>query len=120
MTAIAIVAEPGSMNGTAFRAVAGELRSTGTTPGEALDALASQLNAEESGTLIIVQSGRPDRHFSAEQQQRLAELMQRWRDARDEGKTLTAEERAELESLINVELQAATLRAADLLRQLGS
>ena len=44
-----------------------------------MDALAAQLDQSEAGTLIVVQQMRPDRFFTADQQQRLDELMVRWR-----------------------------------------
>lgn len=56
------------------------------------------------------QSFRPDQFFTAAQQQRLKELMDRWRAARDHGKLLPVGEQTELESLIETELQAATQR----------
>ena len=56
MTTITIVPEA-----AAFRAVAGPHRSTGRTPGEALDALTAQLPPQDAGTLVaVVQLCRPD------------------------------------------------------------
>jgi hypothetical protein len=118
MTMIAILPESAGPT-TTFRAVAGRVESTGRTPGEALDALTAQLDASETGTLVVVQQQRPDRYFSAAQQLRLAELMQRWRAARDTGGPWSAAEQAELDALIAAELQAATDRAAALARQLS-
>jgi hypothetical protein len=63
---------------------------------------------------------RPDRYFSADQQQRLTELMARWRTAQEAGSAMAAVEQAELEELIRTEVRAAGERAADLLRQLPS
>jgi hypothetical protein len=60
---------------------------------------------------IIMPDLRPDRFFTAEQQQRLSELMQRWREARDKGSALPPCQQAELESLVEAELEAARLRA---------
>jgi hypothetical protein len=54
----------------------------------------------------------PDRFFSEPQQQRLEELMARWRQARDSGRALSPEDQAELEGLIEAELRAAGERAA--------
>lgn len=59
-----------------------------------------------------------DPYFTTAQQQRLAELMDRWRSARDSGSALALEEQAELEALINAELEAASQRSANLARQL--
>jgi exonuclease I len=85
---------------------------------EALDALTAQLNPEEKGTIVIVQNLQPDRFFTAAQQQRLNELMSRWRNARDTGTTLSDQEQAELEALVQAELHGAQQRADDLLRQI--
>ena len=118
MTKIAILPEPTTGNGTVYRAIAGARQSTGKTPGEALDALTAQLPAEESATLVIVQSLRPDSFFTAEQQCRLAELMARWRTAREAGRTLPVEEAAELDALIDAELRATGERGRALLHEL--
>jgi hypothetical protein len=82
MTTVAILPEA-TEAGTTYRAVAGEKQSVGRTAGEALDALTAQLSDEEAGTLVVVQNLRPDRFFTAAQQDRLSELMSRWRTARD-------------------------------------
>jgi hypothetical protein len=120
MTTVAILPEENGTTEVAFRAVAGPLQSVGRTPGEALDRLTAQLgDAADSGTLVVIQPRRPDSYFTAEQQGRLAALMQRWRSARAAGTTLTAAEQAELEGLVQAELQAATARAAALVRQLA-
>jgi hypothetical protein len=55
---------------------------------------------------------RPDRFFDAGQIQRLAELMNRWRIARDSGKSLPPDEQSELEALVETEVRAAGERAA--------
>jgi len=97
-----------------YRAVAGNKQSQGNTAGEALDALTAQLPEDETGTLIIVQSRRPDRFFRSEQQKRLAGLMEYWRTARDRGEILSIDKQAELELLIEAELRASADRAANL------
>jgi hypothetical protein len=109
MTTITILPEKND----SYRAVAGDKESTGRTAGEALDALSSQLEEEESGTLIIVQRRKADQFFNAAQQSRLAELMRQ----RSAG-MLSAEEETELEGLIQIELDGARQRAAALLHQL--
>jgi len=101
-----------------YQAVAGKKRTTGKTAGEALDALTAQLAETETGTLAIVQNWRPDRFFSVQQQQRLEELMVRWRLARNSGKQLPPNEQSELEKLIDKELHASAQRAAELLDEL--
>ncbi len=61
----------------------------------------------------------PDEWFTAEQQQRLADLMACWRATRDAGTPLPAEEQAELDALARAELEAAARRSAALARQLA-
>ncbi|MFY9557509.1 MAG: sigma-70 family RNA polymerase sigma factor [Blastocatellia bacterium] len=108
---ITILPEGVGKDGVTYRAISGARQSEGKTPGEALDALAKQLNEEEAGTLVIVQNHKPDHFFTAQQQERLGELMTRWRSARDANETLPAEEETELENLIEAELKAASNRA---------
>ena len=116
MTKVALVEDIGDA-GPAFRAVAGGNRSMGRTAGEALDALASRLSDADADTLIIVRQLRPDRYFTAEQQGRLEELMTKWRQGRDA--SLSPGDQAELESLVDAELRAATERAAVISQNLG-
>ena len=118
MTTITIVPESIEKDEITYRAIAGTAQSRGKTAGEALDALTRQLSEDETGTLVIVQNLRPDSLFTAQQQQRLSELMARWRAARDEDNVLPLEEQVELESLIEAELQAATKRAESALAKL--
>lgn len=120
MTTITILPESDNAHGTIYRAAAGDLESTGETAGQALDALTPQLTQDETGTLIIVQHWRPDRFFTAPQQQRMEELMGRWRDARDAGQELPGDERAELERLIEAETRGAAERADAALQELNS
>ena len=119
MTKVAILPIPAAQGTLAYRAIAGEKHAQGKTAGEALDALTAQLSADEASTLIIVQQLRPDRFFTAAQQQRLEALMARWRTARDQGVTLPADEQTELEALIDAELQASAARTATLADALG-
>lgn len=109
MTTITILPE----NTGSYRAFAGDKESVGRTAGEALDALTSQLEDEETGTVVIVQNRKADQFFSAAQQARLIELMQR----RKAG-NLSTEEEQELESLIEVELNGARQRTKALLDEL--
>ncbi len=118
MTTIAIVPESPSAAGSRFRATAGQHQSVGRTPGEALDAITSQLNESESNSLAVVLQMRPDRFFTEVQQSRLADLMQQWRTARDGGMPFSPAEQAELEQLTAAELAGATQRAASLLNGL--
>jgi hypothetical protein len=118
MTTITIFPENPQAQPPRFRAVAGEKQSIGATAGEALDALTAQLGDPQATTLVVVQPMQPDALFTAEQQHRLAELIARWRAARDAGSSLPAEEQAELDALVEAELRAATQRSAALARQL--
>jgi len=120
MTTIAILPEnPGSPLST-YRAIAGNKQSSGKTAGEALDAIAAQLEEPDAITLIVLQHPHPDRFFTAEQQARLSELMTRWRQARDAGQALSVEEQNELGALVEAELRAATARATALLQGFAS
>lgn len=111
MTTISILPEPVTESGTKFRAISGNQQSLGKTPGEALDSITAQLNDQESGTLIVVQKMRPDRFFSEAQQLRLAELMVRWRAARESGATLPTDEAEQLDLLVSAELEATRQRS---------
>lgn len=116
MTKIAILPEPSESGAVTYRAIAGARNCVGRTAGEALDSLTAALPAEESGTLVVVQHRHPDRFFTAAQQERLQQLMARWRAARAAGTTLPAADQVELDALIEAEVQAASERAAALLR----
>jgi hypothetical protein len=120
MTTVSIVRDPGSDNGAAYYAASGECQAVGASPGAALDALAAQLGEARTGTMVVVQQFRPDEFFSARQQRRLEELMSQWRVARDQGGTLSADEQAELDELVEVELAAAAKRAESFADTLAS
>ena len=120
MTRVMILPVPAETGRTSYLAVAGDKQSVGDTAGAALDALTSQLEIEESGTLVILQNMRPDAFFSAEQQQQLATLMDEWRAARDAGGVFPAEKQHELEVLVEAELLASTARTTALLHEIGS
>ena len=116
MTAIAIFPDA-TETPSRYRAISGQIQGTGKTAGEALDALVAQLVGV--GPLLVVQPCGPDAWFTAEQQQRLQELMDRWRTARDSGIGLTTPEQAELDALIDEELRAVIARSEDLARRVG-
>lgn len=120
MTTIAIVPDNPKNSSACFRAVSGEKQSTGATAGQALDALREQLGKPDQTTLIVIQPMQPDKLFSKAQQQRLAELLTRWRTTRDAGTLLPSEEQAELDALVEAELRAACQRSAALAGQLPS
>ena len=117
MTKVAILTIPSKNGEVSYSAVAGDKRTAGKTAGQALDALNAQLNNEDN-TLIIVQNQRPDKFFSATQQQRLAELMEKWRGARDKNTELSIEEQSELNTLVETELLASANRTTSLINEL--
>lgn len=119
MTTVAIVPVQTRTGGRGFQAVAGRRMAAGDTAGQALDALTEQFPEVESESLLVVQQFRSDRFFNEQQQQRLSELMGRWRESRDAGGQWSAEDQAELESLIDDELQASGQRAQEVARGLG-
>ena len=119
MSTIAIVSDAKENDAPTYLAAAGTCHAVGETAGQALDALTTQFPEVDSGSLIVVQCFRPDRHFSADRQQRLQQLMQSWRQARDSGQSLTTEEQTELERLVEEEIQASGRRAADAAEGLG-
>jgi len=49
--------------------------------------------------MVAVQNHRPEQLFTLEAQRRLEQLMNRWRAARDVGKSLSASTQAELNAL---------------------
>ena len=116
MTSVAILLEPTDGGVAAYRAIAGARQSIGKTAGAALDALTAKLPADETGTLVIVQHGRADHFFTAEQRARLDDLMARWRVCRDTGGSFASAEQAELDSLVEAEVRATSDRAAVLVR----
>ena len=119
MTTVAILPVPTEKGGIIYQGVAGEKRAQGNTIGEALDALTAQLPEAQDSLVVVVQSLRPDRFFNAQQQRRLGELMDAWRSARDMGATLLPTEQAELDGLIEAELNGSAGRAAALAGGLG-
>lgn len=105
MTTISIFpADPG------YRAVCDGAEATGPTIGQALDRLTDQL--PKTTALVVIQPMTGDEFFSDDQRHRLTELMAAWRTARDAGGRLPADEQAELDGLIDAELDAATARTA--------
>ncbi|HWF19062.1 MAG TPA: hypothetical protein VG754_07330 [Verrucomicrobiae bacterium] len=114
MTKVSILPEPSKKGDMMYRAIAKGHQSVAKTAGAALDALTAQLPADDTVTMIVIQNQRADRFFTAQQQQRLAGLMEHWRAARDTGKGLSPAEQAELEALVDAELAASGERAASL------
>ena len=112
MTTIAIMPENLDSGETSYRAIAGTRQSIGQTAGQALDALTAQLDDTETNTLVVIQHLRPDGFFTAQQRQRLEELMNRWRAARAAQTAFLPEEQSELDALVEAEVRAAGARAS--------
>lgn len=112
MTTIAILSLPTEKGGMTYYGTAGEKRSQGRTVGEALDALAVQFPEVVEHLLVLVRSPRPDRFFDASQRQRLRELLDAQREAKDADAALALEEQTELDTLIRTEFRASANRAA--------
>jgi hypothetical protein len=109
MSSIAIRTENSDVDTPRFRAVAGNRQSVGRTMGEALDALTADWGDDIQETAVFIQRFQPDAYFTAAQCCRMQELLAR-------RATLTAEERAELETLIDAELDATVARTESLMR----
>ncbi|MGG6238838.1 hypothetical protein ACQ4N7_09370 [Nodosilinea sp. AN01ver1] len=118
MTTVAILSSRDESGHRMYRAISGDKQSVGKTAGEALDALTAEL-AEDLPAMLLIQSVGPDRFFGAAQQQRLAELMELWHSANDQGLTLAYDLQNELDSLVAAELRAATARSAEMLSQIN-
>lgn len=86
-----------------FRATTGLKEAFGTTPQEALNALMQHLSGDPFSPITIWPYNQGDAYFSDAQQTRLQEL-------KGHGDTLTVEERAELEGLIEAALDATVAR----------
>jgi regulator of protease activity HflC (stomatin/prohibitin superfamily) len=110
MSPIAIRPENKEAGELRFRAVAGNRQSVGRTMGEALDALTADWGDDIKETAVLIQRFEPDPYFTEAQYSRMQELLAR-------RALLTAEERTELEALIDAELEATIARTDSLVRQ---
>ncbi|MDF0554466.1 hypothetical protein [Kamptonema sp. UHCC 0994] len=119
MTTVAILPVFNANGDKSYRAIAGDRQFVGKTAGQALDGLTTLLGETNFSALLIIQSFNPDELFTTEQQKQLSELMNLWRAARDRGQTLSSTQKAELESLVEAELKAATVRTSALVKQLS-
>ena len=111
MTTVSILSVTNDEGSQVYQAIAGSLSCSGKTPGEALDAITAELGDSESNTLVVLQNGRPDGYFSEPQRRRMNLLMQKWRSSRDIGTEFNQIEQAELDTLVQAELQATGQRA---------
>ncbi len=98
---------------TFYRATSGKKSSVGETMGQALDALMQELEEIKFPALLVSQNFQPDIFFSETQQKRLAELMNLWRNARDQNTQLNPSLQQELDDLVEIELEASMARAAN-------
>ena len=110
MNTVAILPIWNASGEKSYRAISGNKQSVGKTAGQALDALTIQLGKVEFRGLLIIDNFHDDQFFTREQQQRLSELMNMWRIARDQEQELPPEIQTELDNLVNLELNAATAR----------
>lgn len=111
MSTVSIVPVPGEQGGSVYQATSGERHASGATPGMALDAITGLMGAEEAPTLVLLLRSAPDAQFTASQRDRLADLMAKWRAARDTGVELPDDEQRELDALVQAELHASGRRA---------
>ena len=81
--------------------------------------MTEELEHAERNAVVFVQDFRPDEFFTEAQQLRLSELMGKWRLARDKSETLPADEQAELEKLIEAELEGSARRVEKMADALG-
>jgi gas vesicle protein len=120
MTNVVILLEAADASETRYLAVGANRHSVGPTPGQALDALTAQLSEAEKRTLVVIRDRSPDEFFTSAQCQRLQELMRCCRAARDgQASCPSVDEQAELDALVQAEVQAAGARAAALSDQLN-
>ena len=117
MNTVAILPISNASGEKSYRAISGNKQSVGKTAGQALDALTIQLGKVEFRALLIIDNFHDDQFFTREQQQRLSELMNMWRIARDQEQELPPEIQTELDNLVNLELNAATARTTFLAQQ---
>lgn len=117
MNTVAILPISNASGEKSYRAISGDKQSVGKTAGQALDALTTQLGKVEFRGLLIIDNFHDDQFFTREQQQRLSELMNIWRIARDQEQELPPEIQIELDNLVNLELNAATARTTFLAQQ---
>ncbi len=110
MTAIVIRPDDPEAQKPLFRAAYGNRQAVGNTMGEALDALDAQEVLPVSAAVLIRRFG-PDEFFTQAQHDRMKALV-------DRRANLTPDEQQELETLIDVELDASVFRTEKLLSSL--
>jgi hypothetical protein len=122
MQTIAILPES-TLEQPSYRAICGDYQVIGSTLGQALDQLEVELTKEPERhmceTLVILQRFHPDDLFTAEQQARLRDLMDRHHYAINQGQPLAPRLQTELEQLVKAELEANIRRSQRLLERAG-
>ena len=103
------VKEMSNRNTAQFRASTGEKQGYGLTPREALEELMEHLPPAPTAPIIILPFNQGDAFFTSVQQDRLQELKARH-------KTLSPEEEAELEGLLDACFDATVARTQALPR----
>jgi hypothetical protein len=116
MTTVAILPVVNPTGEKSYRAVAGDKQSMGKTAGQALDALAIELNQADFSGLLFISNFAPDAFFNKDQQDRLADLMNAWHQAQNQGHALSPDQQAELDQMVEAELEAAALRTRMLMQ----
>jgi hypothetical protein len=116
MPTIAVYPSHGSRTDDSYEAVAGTVRASGATVGEAIDRVRAQLPDGQDAALIMVQSEKPDDLFPETKIRRLKDLMARWHSARDSGVPFAEPDQTELTALIREEQAAVVTRSGRLLR----
>jgi hypothetical protein len=83
------------------------------------------METQEIEGFLLLRNHQPDRlgalrdqFFTAQQQQRLTELMSLWRTARDVGDSFPPDLQSELDALIEAELDATAARSQAILAQI--
>jgi hypothetical protein len=99
-----------------FTAKSGEHEAHGPTAGDALNSLMAQLDDPNEARMVLVRPKRGDQYFSEEQTRRLVELTAARRAARDDGTEFPADQLAELNGLIEAELEGRINRSKEFLR----
>ena len=94
-----------------FRALSGLRQSIGKTPGEALDALIAQEGEIMESSAILIQRFGSDSFFTQNQYDRMQYLL-------GHNAMLTVEESAELDTLIDAEIEATIRRTDSLVKPL--
>jgi hypothetical protein len=110
MAAVAIIPITHPDGQISYQAISGNHSATGKTAGAALDALNAQRADLPQPPYLTLWSLDSDRFFTADQQNRLAQLMAQWRTARDQNHTLNPNQQTELDNLVEAELEGAIAR----------